>query len=109
VLSDALPIVTRAIPAAAEHHETLQRCKGCRQIVKPTHRKGGKEVVTINQEMREGPNGEPEVWANLGDILDWLDTLPALSNDRIAAAVAMEIRERLFESVKNAQLITKSE
>ena len=31
-------------------------------------------MVSIHSEMRVTPEGEPEVWANLGDILDWLDT-----------------------------------
>lgn len=57
--------------------------------------------------MREGPNGEPEVWANLGDILNWLDTLPALSNNIITVGTALEIRQMLYESVVNATVITK--
>jgi hypothetical protein len=44
------------------------------------------------------------LWANLGDILTWLDSLPAQSDNRIAAAVAEEIRQMLFESVSNAEL-----
>jgi len=64
-------------------------------------------VVSIHSEMRVTPEGEPEVWANLGDILDWLDTLPENTSNRIAGAVASEIRQMLFESVDHAEVITK--
>lgn len=64
-------------------------------------------MATINSEMRTGPGGEPEVWANLGDILDWLDSLPTQTNNQIAEAVAMEIRQMLFGAVENAQVIVK--
>jgi hypothetical protein len=61
-------------------------------------------MVTIRSELRKGAEGEAEMWTNLGDILTWLDSLPAQTNNRIAAAVAQEIREMLFESVKDAEL-----
>jgi hypothetical protein len=64
-------------------------------------------VVSIRSEMRIGADGEPELLANLGDILDWLDTLPARTDNRIAAAVAYEIRKMLFESVDEAERIAE--
>jgi hypothetical protein len=61
-------------------------------------------MVTIRSEMREGAQGEPEIWTNLGDILTWLDSLPAQTGNRIAAAVALEIRQMLYESVVNTDV-----
>lgn len=63
-------------------------------------------MVTLRSELRE-VDGEPEVWANLGDILEWLDLLPELTNNRIAADVAAEIREMLFAGVKNADFVPR--
>jgi hypothetical protein len=61
-------------------------------------------MVTIRSEFRPPlPGGEPDLWANLGDILTWLDSLPAETDNRIAAAVSQEIRQMLFESVKGAE------
>jgi len=75
-------------------------------IICPNKREG-RNVVSIHSEMRVTPEGEPEVWANLGDILDWLDTLPENTSNCIAGAVASEIRQMLFESVDHAEVITK--
>ena len=50
----------------------------------------------IRHELRENDEGEPEVWTNLGDVLNWLDRLPEHTDHRIAAAVAAEIRPILF-------------
>jgi hypothetical protein len=66
-------------------------------------------MVTIRNELREGDEGEPEIWTNLGDILTWLDSLPAQTNNRIAAAVAQEIREMLFDQVQSAELRPRGE
>jgi hypothetical protein len=60
-------------------------------------------MVTIRSELRE-VDGEPEIWTNLGDILEWLDSLPEQTNNRVAAAVAGEIREMLFNTVENAEV-----
>jgi hypothetical protein len=62
--------------------------------------------MEIRNELREGPNGEPEVWTNLGDILAWLDSLPEHTNNRIAAVVSQEIREMLHRSVGDAKIVT---
>jgi hypothetical protein len=48
---------------------------------------------------------KPEVWTNLGDILDWLQELPTHSKTPIAAGVALEIRQLLLDSVDNAEMI----
>ncbi len=63
----------------------------------------------IRSELREGENGEPEVWTNLGDLLTWLDSLPEKTDNRIAAAVTMEIREMLFNMVGDAELVQKGQ
>jgi hypothetical protein len=60
-------------------------------------------MATIRNEMRE-VDGEPEIWTNLGDVLDWLETLPQHSNNRIAAGVALEIRQMLLDQVSNAEV-----
>jgi len=36
----------------------------------------------------------PEMWVKLDDVLEWLQELPVLTNHRVAAAVALEIRGR---------------
>jgi hypothetical protein len=64
--------------------------------------------MVIRSELREGSNGEPEVWANLGDVLTWLDSLPSLTSNRIAASVALEIRDMLFDSVANAEPVREA-
>jgi len=64
-------------------------------------------MATIRSELRVGDEGEPEVWSNLGDILLWLDSLPAETNNRIAAEVAHEIRDMLFDSARGAELRPK--
>jgi hypothetical protein len=63
-------------------------------------------MVTIRSEMRV-VNDKPEVWANLGDILDWLKALPDETHNRIAGAVALEIRQMLLDSVENAEVIAQ--
>jgi hypothetical protein len=62
-----------------------------------------------DQERTREVEGEPEIWTNLGDVLHWLDSLPEHTNHRIAAEVALEIREMLFNSVKNAEFVTRPE
>jgi hypothetical protein len=52
--------------------------------------------------MRENDKGDPEVWTNLGDILTWLDELPRWTGHRVAADVAAEIRQMLYDSVVRA-------
>jgi hypothetical protein len=64
-------------------------------------------MTTIRSEMRVEEEGEPEIWANLGDVLDWLQTLPGLTDHRVAGAVALEIKEMLLASVTNAELVQK--
>ena len=58
--------------------------------------------MTIHSELRV-TNGEPEVWANLGDIVDWLETLPQHTDNRIAADVALEIKQMLMNAVEGAE------
>jgi hypothetical protein len=63
-------------------------------------------MVTIRSELRRD-EAELEVWANLGDVLDWLDSLPEQTSNRIAAELAMEIREMLFGAVKSAEFVER--
>jgi hypothetical protein len=62
-------------------------------------------MATIRNELRRNEHGEPEVWANLGDILDWLDTLPQHSNHPAAAGAAMEIKQILLAQFSNATVV----
>jgi hypothetical protein len=62
-------------------------------------------MATIRSELRQNEQGEPEVWANLGDILDWLDTLPQHSNHPAAAGVALEIKQMLLDQFGNATVV----
>ena len=59
-------------------------------------------AVTIRSEIRKTGSSEGEVWANLGDILDWLDTLPAEAIHPAAAGAAMEIKRMLLEQFSDA-------
>jgi hypothetical protein len=59
-------------------------------------------AVTIRSEIRKTGPSEGEVWANLGDILDWLDTLPAEATHPAAAGAAMEIKRMLLEQFSDA-------
>jgi hypothetical protein len=69
----------------------------------PKSKKGAKAMaVTIRNEIRKNDQGEGEVWANLGDILDWLDTLPAEATHPAAAGAAMEIKRMLLEQFSSA-------
>jgi hypothetical protein len=49
-------------------------------------------MVVIRNEIRKNEQGDVEVWANLGDILDWLDTLPSATSSQPAAGPATEIK-----------------
>lgn len=62
-------------------------------------------MATIRNHLRQNEQGEPEVWANLGDILDWLDTLPGHSNHPVAAGAALEIKQALLEQFGNATVV----
>jgi hypothetical protein len=62
-------------------------------------------TMTIRNEMRVDENGEPEIWTNLGDLLDWLQTLPEQTAHRVAGNVALEIREMLLDQVTSAKRI----
>jgi hypothetical protein len=53
-------------------------------------------AVVIRNHIRQNEQGEAEVWANLTDILDWLDTLPSASNHPAAAGAALEIKQMLL-------------
>jgi hypothetical protein len=46
--------------------------------------------------------GDAEVWASLGDILDWLDTLPSHTSHPAAAGAALEIKQMLLEQFGDA-------
>jgi hypothetical protein len=62
-----------------------------------------RDMVTIRNEMRI-VDGEPEIWANLGDVVDWLQELPQQRMTRpVAGAVALEIKQMLLDSVSNAE------
>jgi hypothetical protein len=61
-------------------------------------------MAVIRNELRQNEQGEPEVWANLGDIFDWLDTLPSHTTHQAAAGVALEIKQMLLEAVGNAEV-----
>jgi hypothetical protein len=59
-------------------------------------------MVEIRSEIRQNEQGDGEVWANLGDILDWLDTLPSQSDHPSAAGAALEIKRMLLERFGDA-------
>jgi hypothetical protein len=63
-------------------------------------------MVTIRSELRRD-EAELEVWAHLGDVLDWLDSVPEQTSNRIAADVALEIREMLFDAVKSVEFVER--
>ncbi|HEV7567180.1 MAG TPA: hypothetical protein VGO31_14620 [Microbacteriaceae bacterium] len=65
--------------------------------------------MQIRSDLRAGEGTEPEIWANVGDILDWLDTLPQHTDNRVVAAVSTEIREMLFSAVANAELVESTQ
>jgi hypothetical protein len=62
-------------------------------------------MATIRNELRHNEQGEPEVWANLGDILDWLGTLPSNANHAAAAGAALEIKQMLLDQFGNATVV----
>jgi hypothetical protein len=62
-------------------------------------------MATIRNELRQNEQGEPEVWANLGDILDWLGTLPSNANHPAAAGAALEIKQMLLDQFGNATVV----
>ena len=50
-------------------------------------------------ELREDETtGDVEMWANLGDILTWLDSLPSFTVNRIPAEFSHEIRQMLYDA-----------
>jgi hypothetical protein len=59
-------------------------------------------MVVIRNEIRKNEQGDVEVWANLGDIRDWLDSLPSATNSPTAAGAATEIKRMLLEQFDNA-------
>ncbi len=59
-------------------------------------------MPVIRNELRQNELGEPEVWTNLGDILDWLDKLISEAVTPTAAGVTQEIRNALFEQFGSA-------
>jgi hypothetical protein len=62
-------------------------------------------VATIRNHLRQNEPGEPEVWANLGDILDWLDTLASPGNHPAGTKAALEIKQMLLEQLSNATVV----
>jgi hypothetical protein len=66
-------------------------------------------VVVIRTELRKTGEGEGETWANLGDILDWLDTVRAHTPSPVAGDVALAIKRRLLDAVGNAEVVQKGE
>lgn len=63
-------------------------------------------MATIRNGLRQSDQGEPEVWANLGDILDWLDTLASPGSHPAGAKAALEIKQMLLEQFGNAKVVT---
>jgi hypothetical protein len=59
-------------------------------------------TVAIRSEIRDNEQGEGEVWANLGDILDWLNTLPSHTSHPAAAGAALEIKQMLLQQFSSA-------
>jgi hypothetical protein len=59
-------------------------------------------MVVIRNEIRNNEQGDVEVWANLGDILGWLDTLPSATSSPAAAGAATEIKRMLLEQFGEA-------
>jgi hypothetical protein len=50
-------------------------------------------------ELREDEaTGEADLWVNLEDVLTWLDLLPTLTRNRVAADVSGEIRQMLYDA-----------
>jgi hypothetical protein len=64
-------------------------------------------MAVIRNELRQNEQGEPEVWANLGDILDWLDTLASQAVVPAAAGVTLEIKNALLEQFSNATVVRR--
>ncbi len=64
-------------------------------------------MAVIRNELRKNEQGEPEVWANLGDILDWLDTLVSQAVVPAAAGVTLEIKNALLEQFSNATVVRR--
>jgi hypothetical protein len=58
--------------------------------------------MVIRNELRKNEHGETEIWANLEDILHWLDSLAADADSSVEVGAAVEIRKRLFEQAKGA-------
>jgi hypothetical protein len=65
--------------------------------------------MMIRNEIRLNDQGEAEVWANLGDILGWLDTLPEHTSHPVAAGTALEIRQILLQQIDRAATETLGE
>jgi hypothetical protein len=72
---------------------------------KRTHNGRGTSMAVIRNELRQNEQGEPEVWANLGDILDWLDTLASPGSHPAGAKAALEIKQMLLEQFSNATVV----
>ena len=50
-------------------------------------------------ELREDETtGEADLWLNLEDVLTWLDLLPSLTRNRVAADVSRQIRQMLYDA-----------
>lgn len=62
-------------------------------------------MAVIRNHLRQNEQGEPEVWANLGDILDWLDTLASPGNHPAGAKAALEIKQMLLDQFSNATVV----
>ncbi len=63
--------------------------------------------MVIRSELRTNDQGEPEIWTNLGDVLDWLETLPGNTPSPVAGSVALEIKRMLLEQIPNAKVVPK--
>lgn len=64
-------------------------------------------TVLLRSELRQNEQGEPEVWLNFGDLLDWLGELPAHTQHSAAAGAAAEIRQILLDQFRDAEIQEK--
>lgn len=105
----ATETVRRITRTFKERHPGVEadvRVRRGRVAAEPQHQEG-QPVAVIRNELRKNEQGEPEVWANLGDILDWLDTLVSQAVVPAAAGVTLEIKNALLEQFSNATVVRR--
>jgi hypothetical protein len=67
----------------------------------------GDGTMLIRNKLLLNDEGKPEVWTNLGDVLDWLQTLPEHAGSPIAAGAAIEIKGMLLEQFTDADIASE--